>query len=254
MFLPFSLDREAEIILFSLGLLAVLLVSYTRTHTEPPPKKSVPHLSCTRTYTAPPTTTKLLKPVTCSYPCNGIIESAGILLFQFIEPEKKMTIVLTGTMGDSMFICSEPGGIINVNAKGYPIETVKQAAVRETKEETSGLVDLNIDCLDNGILIPQLARLGYFYKFFPFLLASSFSCRDFFNQDVISLRKSHIHSGNRAWGETDILLRMYVEKIDWGTTGYPPRLQYVDNFGTPMQVILTDRTRECLHASKMYFM
>jgi ADP-ribose pyrophosphatase YjhB (NUDIX family) len=171
--------------------------------------------------------------------CNGIVEAAGVMILQ--KHEDGDSVILVGIPEKGKTVFGEPGGLVDLNNNGFPVETPRQAAERETVEETRGTIVINpMGLMFLGYLdIPN--RPGHHYALYGYEVDSEFKCRSFHGTAATKAVRTHTESGANGWNESTALVRVFLDDLRF----ISDRVN-CDNFGTVQEIPVTKRFQACV--------
>jgi ADP-ribose pyrophosphatase YjhB (NUDIX family) len=176
--------------------------------------------------------------------CNGIVEAAGVMILQKHKDGDSVILVGIPEKKNGPAVFGEPGGLVDLNNNGFPIETPRQAAAREAAEESRGVLDMNPnDLIFLGYLkIPNMP--GHHYALYGFEVEREFKCRSFHSTSSTQKVLTHTEAGEKGWNESTAFVRVFL-----GTLRFVGDHVKCDNFGTPEEIPVTKRFQACVRKS-----
>jgi ADP-ribose pyrophosphatase YjhB (NUDIX family) len=173
--------------------------------------------------------------------CNGIVEAAGVMILQKHKDGDSVILVGIPEKKNGPAVFGEPGGLVDLDKNGFPIETPRQATAREAEEESRGILDINPnDLIFLGYLkIPN--RPGHYYALYGYEVEREFKCRSFHATATIQKATTHTEAGDKGWNESTAFVRVFLSTLRFAGDHVK-----CDNFGTTEKITVTKRFQACV--------
>jgi hypothetical protein len=138
-------------------------------------------------------------------------------------------------------VFGEPGGLVDVNNSGFPIETPRQATAREAAEESRGILDIDPNELRFLGYLKIPSRLAHGYALYGYEVEREFKCRSFHDTAAVQTARTHTEAGEKGWNESTAFVRVFLD-----TLRFVGDHVKCDNFGAAEEIPVTKRFQACV--------